>query len=118
MNNSMNQDKENNNKTTDSIFGELIYSYTRAQALADGELVDVSQTAIEAGFRVPVAITRALWAAIVLTALRSAGSKGLHVKQLSSAIGSTPASIGVWLATTGKKFKEIRKVKPGIYALK
>ena len=36
---------------------DLIYSYTRAQALADGVLVDVSQMASEAGFRYPTAIT-------------------------------------------------------------
>jgi len=44
-----------------SLFGEVIYAYTRAQALADGVLVDVSQTAREAGFRWPVAMTRAAW---------------------------------------------------------
>ena len=43
------------------IFGELVYSYSRAQALADGYLVNVSRTAREAGFRVPVALTRAAW---------------------------------------------------------
>ena len=43
---------------------DLIYAYTRAQAIADGELVDVSETAREAGFRFPVAVTRALWALI------------------------------------------------------
>ena len=36
---------------------EVIYSYTRSQALADGVLVDVSQMASEAGFRYPTAIT-------------------------------------------------------------
>lgn len=40
--------------------GDLIYSYTRAQALADGELIDVTTTAQEAGFKVPVALTAAL----------------------------------------------------------
>lgn len=35
----------------------LIYSYTRAQALEDGVLVDVSELASEAGFRFPVAMT-------------------------------------------------------------
>jgi len=46
----------------DSFIGPLIYVYTRAQALADGVLVDVSETAKEAGFRLPVAITAALQA--------------------------------------------------------
>ena len=36
---------------------DLIYAYTRSQALADGVLVDVSQMASEAGFRYPTAIT-------------------------------------------------------------
>ena len=46
-----------------SIFADavLVHSYTRAQALADGCLVDVSETAREAGFRVPVALTAAVW---------------------------------------------------------
>jgi hypothetical protein len=44
---------------------EIISSYSRAQALEDGELVDVSETAREAGIRFPVAVTRALWAAYV-----------------------------------------------------
>ncbi len=36
---------------------EVIYSYTRSQAMADGVLVDVSKMALEAGFRYPTAIT-------------------------------------------------------------
>ena len=40
---------------------EIIYAYTRAQAIEDGELVDVSETAREAGIRFPVAVTRAAW---------------------------------------------------------
>lgn len=44
------------------LFGEPIHTYTRAQALEDGVLVDVSETAREAGFRFPVAMTRAAWA--------------------------------------------------------
>ena len=42
-------------------FNELIFGYSRAQAIADGVLVDVSETAKEAGFRLPVALTRAVW---------------------------------------------------------
>jgi hypothetical protein len=43
---------------------DLIYAYTRTQALADGVLVDVSQIASEAGFRYPVAISADLHARI------------------------------------------------------
>lgn len=44
---------------------EIIHSYTRTQALADGELVDVTETGKEAGFRHPVAMTRAAHADLV-----------------------------------------------------
>lgn len=40
---------------------DLIHSYTRAQAIEDGVLVDVSDVAKEAGFKLPVAITRTAW---------------------------------------------------------
>ncbi len=36
---------------------EVIYAYTRAQALEDEVLIDVSQMASEAGFRLPAVIT-------------------------------------------------------------
>lgn len=43
----------------------VIHSYTRADALADGTLVDATATAREAGIKFPVALTRAVWAAYV-----------------------------------------------------
>lgn len=46
-------------------FGEVIYAYTRAQALADGVQVDISTTAKEAGIRFPVFITRTAFDAYV-----------------------------------------------------
>src|SRR5207244_7422017 len=55
------------------LWGEPIYAYTRAQAIADGVLVDLT-TALDnqgrplcqqAGFKVPVAITRNAWAKTV-----------------------------------------------------
>ena len=52
----------NENQTVTELFGEVIYSYSRAQAIADGVLVDVTETAREAGFRWPVAMTSAAWA--------------------------------------------------------
>ena len=42
---------------TNSEDEEVIFSYSRAQALADGVLVDVIQAASEAGFRFPTAIS-------------------------------------------------------------
>lgn len=35
--------------------------YSRAQAIADGVLVDVSELAREAGFKFPVVVTEAVW---------------------------------------------------------
>lgn len=52
----------NENQTATELFGEVIYRYTRAQAIEDGVLVDASETAREAGFRWPVAMTSAAWA--------------------------------------------------------
>jgi len=43
------------------FFGEVISTYSRAQALEDGVLVDAGAMAKEAGFRWPVAITAAAW---------------------------------------------------------
>jgi hypothetical protein len=42
-------------------YADLIHSYTRAEALADGLLIDVTETAREAGFRIPVALTSTVW---------------------------------------------------------
>ena len=41
---------------------EIIASYTRAEALRDGVLIDAGERAREAGFRFPVALTAAAWA--------------------------------------------------------
>ncbi len=44
---------------------DLIYRYTRAQAIEDGVLIDVSAVAREAGIRYPVALTSDAWARCV-----------------------------------------------------
>ena len=51
----------------DNPFDEdhLISSYSRAQAIADGQLIDVSAAAREAGLRYPVALTATVWARCV-----------------------------------------------------
>ena len=49
----------------ESPFGEVIYAYTRKQALADGFQVDVTATAQEAGIRFPVFLTRTVFDAYV-----------------------------------------------------
>ena len=47
---------------TESFFGPVISTYTRAQAHLDGNLVNVGAMAGEAGFRWPVSLTAAAWA--------------------------------------------------------
>ena len=45
---------------------DIVHRYTRADALADGVLVDVSAVAREAGIKFPVALTRAAWERCVM----------------------------------------------------
>lgn len=49
--------------TIGNIFDDapIISTYTRADALEDGQLVDVTKDARERGFKVPVALTRNVW---------------------------------------------------------
>jgi hypothetical protein len=51
--------------TNESPFGPVIYSYTRAQAVADGVQVEVTKTAQEAGIKFPMFLSRAVWDAYV-----------------------------------------------------
>ena len=44
----------------------VIHTYTRKQAIDDGVLVDVSETAKEAGINFPVAVTSAVWCMYVV----------------------------------------------------
>jgi hypothetical protein len=46
-----------------TAFGDVVYAYTRAQAVADGVQVEVTKTAQEAGF--PVFLTRTVFDAYV-----------------------------------------------------
>lgn len=43
------------------IFGSVIYTYSRREAISDGVLVDVTDQAAEAGFNHPFAVTAAVW---------------------------------------------------------
>lgn len=48
---------------SDDIFGDVIFRYTREEAIRDGVLVDISSSkaTIEAGIKVPVAVTTAVF---------------------------------------------------------
>lgn len=54
--------QENEKDTMNEIFGDVIYAYTRAQAIVDGALIDVTETAREAGIKFSTALTAAVWA--------------------------------------------------------
>lgn len=44
---------------------DVVFSYSRRQAIADGVLLDVTAMAQEAGFRYPVALTACAWTSCV-----------------------------------------------------
>jgi hypothetical protein len=46
-------------------FGNVVYAYTRSQAVADGFQIEVTETAREAGILFPVFLTRAVYDAYV-----------------------------------------------------
>ena len=51
--------------STDSVFGNVIYSYTRANAIEDGVLVDLSrQPTIRTFWNHPLACTDTVWSII------------------------------------------------------
>ena len=51
-----------NEQSAESFFGNVISTYTRAQAIEDGVLVEAGTMASEAGFKWPVAVTSTAWA--------------------------------------------------------
>jgi hypothetical protein len=52
---------------------DVIYSYTRANAIEDGVLVDVSATAKEAGINFPVALTSTVWDLYIVPSVKLEG---------------------------------------------
>ena len=52
---------EKERRVSESPFGEVIAAYTRKDAIEDGVLLDVSETAKELGICYPVCLTRAVW---------------------------------------------------------
>jgi len=54
-----------NTNNNESPFGEVIYSYSRAQAVADGVQIEVTKVAAEAGIKFPVFLTRTVYDAYV-----------------------------------------------------
>ena len=54
----------------------------------------------------------------VLAALRSAGDKGISVKDLSKKLGVKNQNVHVWFSSTGKNVSGIQKIGAGVYRLK
>lgn len=44
------------------LYGDAIHTYSRAQAISDGALIDATDAARACGYRWPVAITASVWA--------------------------------------------------------
>lgn len=59
--------------TLEELFGPVIHAYTRQDQIADGSLVDVSETkeAKELGFHANVAVSRRVWDEIITPDPRS-----------------------------------------------
>ena len=51
-------------KRLEAFWGKPISIYTRAQALTDGVLVDLTSIAMRYGFKIPMACTSAVWHSI------------------------------------------------------
>jgi len=53
----------------------------------------------------------------ILAVLKGAGKEGIAIKDLAAQAKRPEGSVRVWLATTGKKTKGLKKVSRGVYAL-
>lgn len=102
-----------------SIFtdADIIHAHTRAQALADGALVDVTDTAREAGFSIPVALTRAAWEDLAeWTDEDDARKRGGWTGQSTEGRLWDVLFLGAWAARTAKERRsrltfEVHRVK-------
>jgi hypothetical protein len=94
--NATNNTNDNDNGLGE-LFGEPISVYTRAQAIEDGQLVDVTEgidgkdTPAQAGWKLPVALTSALWNRInnlPKSSFDSAGGRLWDVLHMSAMLAS------------------------------
>ena len=67
---------------------------------------------------VPASGRRGALKARILAALRTAGDKGVAVKELSAKLGVKNQNVHVWFSSTGKKLGKIQRVGEGRYRLK
>jgi DNA-binding NarL/FixJ family response regulator len=66
----------------------------------------------------PASGRRGALKARILAALKSAGDKGVAVKELSAKLGVKNQNVHVWFSSTGKKLGTIQRVGAGRYRLK
>ncbi|MFZ0711105.1 MAG: hypothetical protein WAM53_13785 [Terrimicrobiaceae bacterium] len=66
----------------------------------------------------PTSGRRGALKARILAALKSAGDKGVAVKELSAKLGVKNQNVHVWFSSTGKKLGTIQRVGAGRYRLK
>ncbi len=52
----------------------------------------------------------------IIELVKGAGNAGITVKDVAGKLGVKPQGVYVWFGNTGKKVKEIKKVKPATYA--
>jgi transposase-like protein len=52
----------------------------------------------------------------IIELVKGAGKAGITVKEVAGKLGVKPQGVYVWFGNTGKKVKEIKKVKPATYA--
>ena len=64
--------------TLTEIFGDPVSVYTRAQALEDGDLIDLTDWGKQTHIRHPIAITRAFWALVDVEAMIGPCDKALR----------------------------------------
>lgn len=98
------------------LFGPVILSYTRADAVADGVLIDVTDVAAEAGFTVPVALTSAVWVDCVAWCAEAEARKASFTGQDEAGRlwdVLTMASVGIRRAGSGDRTQfQLHRVPP------
>ncbi|MFZ5489658.1 MAG: DUF6573 family protein [Pseudomonadota bacterium] len=101
--------------TAREFFGEPISIYTRAQAIEDGQLIDVSTTAREAGIVWPVALTAAAWADCVEWTDATESRKGYTGQSESGRLWDVVFMLG--LAVRGAMRRGLDTTRPLFYEM-
>ena len=52
----------------------------------------------------------------ILDAMRTAGERGISLRDLGDQLNMHSVKLGQWMATTGKKVPQIRNIGRGVYA--